>query len=157
MNVTLLISPSDQQPGHTMARSVGSHLLDGICATVPVFEYRQVELAAKPLRLHELDLVVIATAVGHGPASTLLLDALAEPDALAGCVAFLAAVGPWPGEVGTADRILRPRIQNAGALCLAPTLHVVDDSRAPIDTYCRYWRAAVVALAAHAKSPEAAA
>jgi hypothetical protein len=155
MNVTMLISPSEGQPGHVVARSVASRLLNGLCRPLAEVVPQPGEQAAGPRG--GLDLVAIVASVGHGPVSPALLDALAERDSLAGCVAFLAAVGPWPAEVGTADRVLRPRIHRAGALCVAPTMHVVDDACAPIAAYCRYWRSAVTALSSYAKGPVAAA
>jgi hypothetical protein len=104
MDVAMLISPPEGQPHHAVVCSVASRLLNGLRGPAAQVVRKPVELAPGSLQRAELDLLTIVTSVGHGPVSTDLLDALAATDSLVGCVAFLAAVGPWPAEVGTADR-----------------------------------------------------
>ena len=68
---------------------------------------------------------------------------------LAGTTAFIAAFGAWPSEVQTVDRDVRPLLLQAGARCLAPVLHIVEDTAtAPLDRFCRFWSPVVPSLLA---------
>ena len=137
MIVAALSCPPSEDPVVAAVRSVAGRVAHGLTGRPP-------EVVLDPLcgsagALRQADLLVVAAAVPLDATCSSLLDVL-EEGVLAGCVVFLAAVGSWPAEAGTVDRALSPAVRRAGGLCMAPTLHVVDATPAPIDAYCRYWR-----------------
>ncbi|ALL79586.1 hypothetical protein AD006_30750 (plasmid) [Pseudonocardia sp. EC080610-09] len=137
MNATVVALSS------SAATAVGAHLARGLVG-------RDAEVVLAPGSVVEFtraDLLVVAVTVSGRHADPEVIRLLRDAD-LAGATAFVAAVGAWPSEVQTADRDIRPLLLRAGATCLAPVLHVVDDSAAPIDRFCRFWSPVVPGLVA---------
>jgi hypothetical protein len=141
-----VLSSSGVRGADPVPLAVGTRLATGLAGRPPDLTLDSRGDVAASLRVS--DLLVIATRVDAGSVDPDLLDVLSEPDLLDGCVVFVAAVGPWPAEVGTADRVILPLLRGGGCTPVAPTMHVVDAHAAPIDAYCRYWGPLVGALPA---------
>ena len=120
---------------------------DGMIGRSPDHVVRASELHTQQA-VAEADLLVIAATVVDGTLPTALLDLVRAPGGLDGIPTFVATIGAWPAEGGTAERLLLPRLTVAGARCVAPVLNVADRRSPAIAVYCRYW-APVVTMFAH--------
>ena len=155
MVVTALSPTTSAGSVHRGAARLAIRIAQGLAGRAPdrVLGADEVESRAA---IAGSDLLVIAAAASNGGITPALLGFLEGAD-LRGSVAFLATIGSWPEEVNTADRLLRPLLTDASALCPAPTLHVVDAGTPAVAAYCRFWAPPVKALVLRARTDRAAA
>ncbi|WP_370063073.1 hypothetical protein [Mycobacterium sp. MAA66] len=103
--------------------------------------------------LGRADLLIVAAEIADGalPPSVHTAFELAgtRPGRIAGPFAFALTIGAWPAPCA-ANLLLKPLLQAAGAVCLAPGLHVsaAQSARPQLAIFSRYWRPVVSALAA---------
>ncbi|GAA4536687.1 hypothetical protein [Pseudonocardia xishanensis] len=128
-DVGMLVSTTGDPAADRRLAEVVRLLVDGLTG---------VQAAGAACGLDRCRVAVVCVAVAGGAIAPGLAEQVAR--LAPGTMVFLVAVGAWPAEVGTADRVLRPVLARLGAWCPAPTLHLDVPAPRAIADYARYWR-----------------